>query len=81
MECSPTIDVDWSPQNVPRGLYGRLFFSRRPGLKAEQLLPRICCRGRKVAIDAKNLADYQSVIQETNNEAEVPLFYPHALFG
>lgn len=81
MECSPTVEVDWTPANVPRGLYRRLFFSRRPGLKTGQSLPRICCAGTGIRIDAKNLADYQFVIQENNNQAEVPLFYPHALFG
>ena len=81
MECNPPVNVIWSPYNVPNGLYRRLFFKSCPGLRNGESLPRISCQGTNIQCDAQNLTDYQFVIQQPSNETEVPLFYPHALFG
>lgn len=81
MECQPLIDAGWSPDRVVRGLYRRLFFRRRPGLKADQTLPRLRCSASNVAVAVEKVAAYRFVIQDPRDESVVPLLYPHAFLG
>ena len=81
MKCHPSVSIKWSPNSVPKGLYRQLFFSRRPGLKSGGTLPGLLCEANGVHVESGNLSAYRFVIQKTGDEHQVPLFYPHALFG
>lgn len=84
MQCQPVISIEWSPSNVPSGLYRKLFFRRSTGLKVGESLPGLTCECANVQVDADNLNAYRLVIEQTKDAKvsdPVPLFYPHALFG
>lgn len=81
MKCHPPISIEWSPEELPRGLYRKLFFARRAGLKAGAAMASFSCEATGVDVRAGDLRSYQSVIQQPGDERTVPLFYPHSLLG
>ena len=64
MHCQPTVPIQWSPDDVPSGLYRKLFFRRSPGLKVGEALPGLTCECAKVQVDGDNLTAYRSVIEQ-----------------
>lgn len=81
MKCQPPVPISWSPQELQTGIYRRLLFSRRRGLSRGQTLPGLICVSNKLHVTAKSLADYRFVVQEAGDTENVPLFFPHAMFG
>ena len=78
MECTPTINVAWNPAAESRGIYRKLLFSRRTGLRAGGVLPGLRCEQESVSMDRAMLSSYQDLTLH-NDRAVVPLLFPYAL--